>query len=99
MSDNGYTVMVSTHEEMLNALEQIEAKYIVIIPPITDKTTYLHRYKMRGNTSIFIQNVDENWEKWINAIIEHPTILKTIVILPKDGCIKAFADEFGKENR
>lgn len=99
MSDNGYTVMVSTHEEMLNALEQIEANYVVVIPPITDKATYLHRYDMRGNTYDFIRLLDENWEKWINAIVEKSTVLKTIVVLPKDGCIKAFADEFGRETR
>ena len=98
MSDNGYTVMVSTHKEMLNALEQIEANYVVVIPPITDKATYLKRYDMRGNTYDFIQLLDENWEKWINAIVEKPTVLKTVVVLPKDGCIKVFADKFGKEN-
>lgn len=54
---------------------------------------------MRGNTYDFIQLLDENWEKWINAIVEHPTVLKTIIVLPKDGCIKTFVDEFGKENR
>ena len=94
MSDNGYTVMVSTHEEMLNALEQIEANYVVVIPPITDKKTYLHRYDIRGNTYEFIQLLETNWEKWITAIIERPTVLKTVVILPKDGCIQAFADGF-----
>lgn len=97
MSDNGYTVMVSTHEEMLNALEQIEAKYVVVIPPITDKDIYLHRYDMRGNAYDFIQLLDENWEKWITAIVKKPTVLKTIVVLPKDGCIKAFADKFRKD--
>lgn len=99
MSDNGYTVMVSTHEEMLNALEQIEVRYVVVIPPITDKATYLNRYSMRGNTYDFIRLLDENWEKWINEIVAKPTVLKTIVVLPKDGCINAFADSFGKENR
>ncbi len=99
MSDNGYTVMVSTHEEMLNALEQIGTSYVVVIPPITDKATYLHRYDMRGNTYDFIRLLDTNWERWINAIVEKPTALKTIIVLPKYGCIKAFADECIKENR
>lgn len=97
MSDNGYTVMVSTHEEMLNALEQIEASYTVVIPPITDKDTYIHRYDMRGNTYDFIRLLDENWQKWITSIIDKPTVLKTIVVLPKDGCIKAWADEILKK--
>lgn len=93
MNDNGYTVMVSTHAEMLKALEQIEARYTVVIPPITDKETYLHRYNTRGNTSDFIKLLEDNWEVWISDIIKKPTVLKTIVILPKDGCIKTWADD------
>lgn len=93
MSDSGYTVMVSTHAEMLNALEHIEARYTVVIPPITDKDTYMHRYDMRGNTDDFIRLLDENWHMWISDIIGKPTVLKTLVVLPKDGCIKAWADE------
>ena len=99
MSDNGYTVMVSTHRELLAMLEQMEVPYMVIIPPITDKEIYLHRYDMRGNNYDFIRLLDTNWQQWISEIVEKPTVLKTVVVLPKDGCIKAFADEFGKENR
>lgn len=99
MSDNGYTVMVSTHRELLAMFEQMEVSYMVIIPPITDKEIYLHRYDMRGNSYDFIRQLDTNWQQWISEIIEKPTVLKTVVVLPKDGCIKAFADEFGKENR
>lgn len=91
MSDQGYTVMVSTHEEMLDALEQIEARYTVVIPPITDKDTYRVRYDMRGNSYDFICLLDENWNKWINGILKKPSVLKTIVVLPKDGCMQAWA--------
>ena len=93
MSDNGYTVMVSTHAEMLRALEQVEASYTVVIPPITDKDTYLARYRRRGNTDVFIDRVDANWHRWIADIIGRPTVLRTIVMLPKDGCIRAWAKE------
>ena len=99
MSDNGYTVMVSTHRELLAMFEQMEVLYTVIIPPITDKEIYLNRYDMRGNSCDFIRQLDTNWQQWISEIVEKPTVLKTVVVLPKDGCIKAFADEFGKENR
>ena len=97
MSDNGYTVMISTHKEVLDALEQIEASYTVVIPPATDKSTYLRRYDMRGNSYEFIRLLDENWERWISAILEKPTVLKTIVVLPKDGCIRAWAKERREE--
>lgn len=97
MSDNGYTVMISTHKEVLDELEQIEASYTVIIPPTTDKNTYLMRYEMRGNSHEFIRLLDENWERWISAILEKSTVLRTIVVLPKDGCIQAWAKERWEE--
>ena len=62
MSDSGYTVMVSTHRELLAMFEQMEVSYMVIIPPITDKEIYLHRYDMRGNSYDFIRQLDTNWQ-------------------------------------
>ena len=97
MSDNGYNVMISTHEEVLDALEQIEARYTVVIPPITDKNTYLTRYNRRGNSYEFIKLLHENWERWLSAILYKPTVLKTIVVLPKDGCIQAWAERWKDE--
>ncbi len=93
MSDNGYTVMVSTHKEMLDALEQIEAPYTVVIPHRMDYEIYCDRYELRGNTPEFISKVSENWEDWISNIINAPSFLKTVVILPKGGCIQAWAKE------
>ena len=95
MSDNGYTVMVSTHEELLAEFEKMKVSYTVIIPPTTDKDTYLHRYHMRGNSCDFIKLIDDNWYRWLTRIVEKPTMLKTIVILPKDGCIAAYAKGVG----
>lgn len=97
MSDQGYTVMISTHADLLDELEQIEASYTVVIPDITDMQTYMKRFKARGNTVEFCQKVCKNWNEWIEGIINRHTVLKTMVMLPKDGCIKAWADEMTKE--
>lgn len=100
MSDRGYTVMVSTHKEVLDALEQIEARYTVVIPPTTDKNIYLMRYAMRGNTEEYIELLSKNWYGWIHEILDKQTVLKTIVILPKDGCIQAWAEDMrGEQDR
>lgn len=99
MSNKGYNVMVSTHKELLDSLEQIEARYTVVIPPITDKNIYRMRYEMRGNSHEFIRLLDENWERWITAILEKSTVLKTIVVLPKDGCIQAWEEERRQDDK
>ena len=93
MSDNGYTVMVSTHKEMLDALEQIAAPYTVVIPHRMDYEIYCDRYELRGNTPEFISKVSGKWEDWISNIIDTPSVFKTVVILPKDGCIQAWAKD------
>ncbi len=94
MSDNGYTVMVSTHRELLERLEQMEVSYTVVVPPVSDKDIYINRYKQRGNTDAFISTVEANWENWISDIVTHRSVLRAVVILPRDGCIRAWADEY-----
>lgn len=97
MSDQGYTVMISTHADLLDELEQIEARYTVVVPDITDTQIYMKRFEARGNTVEFCKKVYDNWNVWIENIINRHTVLKTTVMLPKDGCIKAWADEMTKE--
>lgn len=97
MSNNGYTVMVSTHKEMLSALEQLEANYTVVIPPLVDKEIYRQRYIQRRSSQDFIDNVMNNWDAWLRRIICCcPSVLKTIVILPSDGCLQAIAERWKK---
>lgn len=97
MSDNGHTVMVSTHKEVIDALEQLEAHYTVIVPPLSDLDAYRLRYDQRGSSYGFIVKLADNWTEWIHNIIDTPSVLKTVVILPKDGCIQAWAKDMGME--
>jgi hypothetical protein len=98
MSDNGYTVMVSTHSELLDELELMETRYTVIIPDIDDLQIYMHRYESRGNTTDFCKKVYGNWYNWIEAIINRHTVNKTLVMLPKDGCIQAWVEQMRGES-
>ncbi len=97
MSDQGYTVMVSTHSELLDELEKLEARYTVVIPDVEDLETYILRYEQRGNSVDFCKKVYDNWHDWLNAIINRHTVNKTIVILPIDGCIQAWAEELKED--
>ena len=94
MHDSGYTVMVSTHEELIACFEQMEVPYIVIVPPLSDIETYTRRYIQRGSGVEFAKYISNNWDKWIDNLICNSSVLRTVVILPKDGCIKAWADEW-----
>lgn len=87
MSENGYNVMVSTHPELLNQFEKIGVLYTVVVPPLEEKIEYKKRYDARGNTQQFIEYVTENWDQWIENIVNHKSELRTVVILPIGGGI------------
>ena len=96
MNAHGYNVMVSTHKELLGQFDQMEIPYTVVIPSPSDKEAYLSRYKMRGNTLEFIENVMNNWELWIDDIMDHKSKLRTVVVLPKDGCLAAYIQDMSQ---
>lgn len=93
MQDSGYVVMVSTHKELLDCFEQMEVPYTVVVPHIDDLKTYVRRYEARGNNAKFVQKVVENWNEWLHQIHSKLSVLRTVVILPEDGCLKAWFDE------
>lgn len=98
MSNNGYTVMVSTHEALLEELEMQGVCYTVVIPPVTDKSTYIRRYEKRGNTEDFIKFLDANWEQWLDDIVRKSSAFRTVVILPENSGIAEWAAEWNKED-
>ena len=67
MSDNGYIVMLSCHKELRELLHKKGINYNVVMPNKNLKLVYLTRYKMRGNTEEFIDNMDSNWNDYITA--------------------------------
>ena len=94
MSDNGYNVMVSTHPQLLEQFEQMEVRYTVVIPPFTDESNYIKRYIKRGNDNNFIKNIENNWMNWLKDIIFYSSVNRTVIILPKDGCLQSYIEEY-----
>ena len=94
MSDNGYNVMVSTHPQLLEQFEQMEVRYTVVIPSISDLKIYLNRYNKRGNDESFIALLEKEWDNWLRDIITFTSRNKTIVILPEDGCLQAYIEKY-----
>lgn len=79
---------------MLEQFEQMEVRYTVVIPPFTDVSIYKDRYIRRGNSFDFITLIETNWDKWIGDIITKSSVNKTVVILPKDGCLQAYIEKY-----
>lgn len=62
----GYTkVFISSHKEVRDALVANGLEFTLVYPDISLKEEYLGRYKDRGNSSLFIEMMEKNWERFI----------------------------------
>ena len=61
-------IFVSTHKEVLDALEENNIQYSIILPDPSLKEEFIRRYKKRKSPEVFIQKLDENFEAWIKEL-------------------------------
>lgn len=62
-------VSISYHQDIRDALCKAGIEYFVIYPPIRDKEKFITQYKERGNSERFITKMDNNWNRFIDNII------------------------------
>lgn len=60
-------VCTSTHAEVLNGLHERGLKFIAICPK--DKEETIRRYKERGSSEAFIENLTKNFENFRNDVL------------------------------
>lgn len=62
----GYArIFISSHKEVREALVAEGLEFTLVYPDISLKEEYLIRYKERGNSSLFIEMMEKNWERFI----------------------------------
>lgn len=62
----GYNkIFISSHKEVREALVAEGLSFTLVYPEISLKEEYLIRYKERGNSSSFIEMMDNNWNRFI----------------------------------
>lgn len=71
-------ILVSSHDNVREALEQNKINYTLVYPDAILKEEYIQRYKERGNEDGFINFISNNWEDFIKNIEEEifPTLVK-----------------------
>lgn len=76
-----HIIFVSSHIVVREALEENKLQFTLIYPNMTLKNEYLERYRNRGNSSLFIKLIDENWDRWIYSCYwQNPLSCKHIVL-------------------
>ena len=90
-------IFVSSHICVRDALVKEKIPFIYVIPSLDRKEEFLNNYKERGNTQAFIDNVDINWERWLQISVlnnEYPVYVCTSGYL-KDN-LEKIIEEYSK---
>lgn len=72
-------ILVSSHEEVRNALVKNKIKFLLVYPNKSLKSEYVDRYKERGSNEKFIEKISDNWNNWIDEL-ENQTSCEKIVL-------------------
>jgi len=62
-------VLISQDLDLRNCLRENGCKYYVCFPKKECKQEYIERYKNRGNNEKFISLVSDNFENWVDALM------------------------------
>lgn len=76
-----FYILASSHKEVREALIESGLDFIVIVPDVSLKDEYLARYKERGSPESFQKLIGDNFETWINEIINDKRI--NVMVLSK----------------
>jgi len=63
-----WTIMVSSHKVVREALEAHGIEYTLVYPDKSLKAEYLDRYRKRGNDEKFIKFIGDHWDVFIDEI-------------------------------
>lgn len=83
MNDTNY-LFVSSHKVVRDALRKNNIPYVLIYPERYLLDTWVGRCYVRGNNKEFINNLIENWDKWITECEEDK------------GCTEKIALKYGQ---
>lgn len=63
-------ILVSTHKAVRDALIYEGISFISVIPELNCKNEYMIRYLQRGSSIEFIEDLYENWARYIENIVD-----------------------------
>lgn len=59
------TLLVSTHEKVLDALVDNGIPFKLVFPALSLKEEYLERYRQRGDDPQLLESLDKNWSRYL----------------------------------
>jgi len=72
-------ILVSSHQEVRDALTQGGINFTVVFPSLESKAEYVQRYIQRGSPDSFVRRISENWDTWVN---DKPEVFNFVELAP-----------------
>lgn len=66
-------IFVSSHKAVRDAMTVDGISFIPVFPSKSRKAEFLENYRQRGNTKEFIQLLSDNWDAWIDEMVNKRT--------------------------
>jgi len=63
-------ILISSHEEVRDALVDNDLDFTLIYPDKTLKDEYIGRYEERGNEESFVKLLKSKWDEWLTDVEE-----------------------------
>lgn len=61
-------ILISSHSEVREALAMTGFSYVSVYPSINCDAEYARRFRERGSSEAFIDNLMRNWQKWLGRM-------------------------------
>lgn len=75
-------VLVSSHQEVRDALDAADIPFRIVHPALDCKDEYLERYKLRGSPDKFIDLLNQNWDDWVTGLMDGMSSVERYVLQP-----------------
>lgn len=72
LTDMGFNALISSHEEVREALQAQGIEYTIVLPSLDMKEEMINRYLSRGNQESFVNLLKANYEKFIEDLSMDP---------------------------
>ena len=64
-------VLISGHKQILSRLDELGINYAISYPSLDAKDEYISRYMGRENSPVLIEDLEKNYEKYIDEMRSH----------------------------
>lgn len=85
-------IFVSTHEEVMNALKDVEMEKYVIAPHLSMKDEFMKRYRERGSDETFIELMNKNWANFVAGTFARAIAADMYVVMIRNGKVQNVID-------